>query len=192
MRICVFCGARSGRDARYTTAAANLGTALAKRGIGVVYGAGNVGMMGALADAVADAGGEIIGVIPQALVNKELAHPRLTKTHIVGTMHERKALMADLSDAFIALPGAYGTLDEWCEILTWGQLGIHRKPCGMLNVDGYFDKLLEFFDHSIEEKFLDLPTRSLFVVSSDIEDLMIKLNDYKPPFMREWVGKEQR
>ncbi len=192
MRICVFCGAKAGRGDAYTRVAAELGRELARRGIGVVYGAGNVGMMGALADAVADAGGEVIGVIPQALVNKELAHPRLTTTHIVNTMHERKKLMADLSDGFIALPGGYGTLDEWYEILTWGQLGIHRKPCGMLNIEGYFDKLLEFLAHAVQENFLDVPTKSLFVVSSQIDDLLAQMTDYKPPFMREWIANEQR
>src|SRR5215469_5924737 len=150
MHYCVFCGSNRGTNPRYA-AAAELGRCLASSGIGIVYGGGKVGLMGVLADAAIEQGGEVIGVIPRMLVDREIAHPGLTELRIVGSMHERKALMADLSDAFIAMPGGYGTLDEFCEILTWTQLGLQQKPIGMLNVDGYFDPLLALFDHAVAE-----------------------------------------
>src|SRR3954449_13611628 len=155
-RVCVFCGSKSGGRPVYADAARRLGAALAARGCELVFGAGHVGLMGVLADAVLAAGGRAVGVIPQALVDRELAHRGLTELHVVGTMHQRKALMADLSDAFVALPGGYGTGDELFEILTWAQLGIHAKPIGLLNVAGYFDAMLAWLDHMTREDFLRL------------------------------------
>lgn len=144
-------------------------------GIGIVYGGGGVGLMGALADAALAQGGEVIGVIPQSLVDRELAHRRLTNLHVVGTMHERKAMMADLSDAFIAMPGGYGTLDEFCEILTWTQLGLVQKPCGVLNVDGYFDRLLDHFDYSVAEAFVRPEHRAMIIADDNAESLIARM-----------------
>ena len=151
-RLCVFCGSRVGANPQYVASARQLGDTLARRKIGLVYGAGHIGLMGVLADAVLATGGEAIGVIPQALVDRELAHQSLTKLHIVAGMHERKALMAALSDAFLALPGAYGTADETFEMLTWNQLKIHSKPVGLLNVAGFFDSLLAWIDRRVEQQ----------------------------------------
>src|SRR4029434_4742979 len=158
--ICVFCGSNSGRRPEYGAAAAEFGRLLAQGDIRVVYGGGNVGMMGLLANAALGAGGEVIGVIPQRLVDRELAHPRLTDLRIVTSMHERKALMAELSDAFVALPGGLGTYEELCEVLTWAQLGIHHKPCGCLNILGYFDSLANLLDVAVTEGFLRLDQRA--------------------------------
>jgi uncharacterized protein (TIGR00730 family) len=153
-RICIFCGASPGREPRYAALAAETGDALARRGIGIVYGGGRVGLMGALADSALAADGEVIGVIPRGLVERELAHPGLTELRVVETLHERKALMADLSDAFIALPGGLGTLEELSEVVSWAQLGLHSKPFGVLDSFGYFDDLLRFLDHAVGEGFL--------------------------------------
>jgi uncharacterized protein (TIGR00730 family) len=150
-RVCVFCGSSSGSRPEYRTAAEELGTEVVRRKIGLVYGGGNVGLMGVIADAVLKAGGEVMGVIPENLMAKEVGHNGLTKLHVVRSMHERKALMADLSDAFIALPGGFGTLEEFCEIVTWSQLGLHTKPCGILNVQGYYSPLLAMFDHAVKD-----------------------------------------
>ena len=153
-RVCVFCGSSPGARPAYAAAAAALSQCLVARGITIVYGGGNVGLMGVLADTARAAGGEVIGVIPRALVAKEVAHTELPDLRIVESMHERKALMADLSDAFIAMPGGYGTFEEFCEILTWTQLGLQRKPCGILNIEGYYDHLLQMFDHAVAEQFV--------------------------------------
>jgi uncharacterized protein (TIGR00730 family) len=171
-RVCVFCGASSGREPAFARAANDLGRALARAGIGVVYGGGRVGMMGHLADGALAQGGEVVGVIPRALMEKELGHTGVTALHTVETMHERKALMASLSDAFAALPGGFGTLDELCEALTWAQLGLHRKPCGILNVRGYFDPLLEQMDRGVLEGFVHPADRELLKVSSSAPDLL--------------------
>src|ERR1051325_8659898 len=160
-RLCVFTGSSSGARAAYAEAARELGTLLARRGIGLVYGGARVGLMGAVADAVLAAGGEAIGVIPQALVAKEVAHTGLTALHVVESMHARKAMMSDLSDGFIALPGGWGTLEELFEVLTWAQLGLHRKPTGLLNVDGYFDGLLAFLTHTVAEAFVRTDRKSV-------------------------------
>jgi len=160
-RICVYCGSSLGRRPAYATLAAELGTALAKAGHALVYGAGNLGLMGTLADAVLAAGGDAIGVIPQHLVDRELAHQRLSRLHVVDSMHERKAMMAELADAFIALPGGMGTLEELAEILTWAQLDLHTKPVVVLNQDGYYDHLLRFLDHASGEGFLAPQHRAL-------------------------------
>src|SRR5512135_1687759 len=161
-RVCVFCGSSEGRRPAYRNAAAALGRVLATHNIGVVYGGGNVGLMGRLADAALAAGAQVVGVIPAHLVGKELAH-RGVDLRVVHSMHERKALMADLSDAFIALPGGYGTFEEFCEILTWTQLGLQRKPCGILNIAGYYDHLLKMFDHAVAEQFVKPVHRQMLI-----------------------------
>ena len=174
-RICVFCGSRSGGRPEFAAAARNLGALLAGHNLGLVYGGGKVGLMGVLADAVMAAGGEVIGVIPGSLADKEVAHGGISELRVVSTMHERKALMAELSDAFIALPGGFGTLDETFEILTWAQLGLHTKPCGMLNAGGYFDSLLVFLDSAVQEGFLQPAHRRLLVQAENPETLLRKL-----------------
>ena len=188
--ICFFCGSNVGMRPEYSAAAAVVGRLLAARGIRVVYGAGNIGLMGVLADAAVAAGGEVIGVIPQMLVDKELAHSRLTELRIVGSMHERKALMAELSDAFIALPGGLGTYEELFEVLTWAQLGIHHKPCGCLNVAGYFDPLGALLDHAVCEGFVRPQHRRLLVSSSDPAALLARLAEHQPPQEEKWLGRE--
>ena len=180
-RLCVFCGSSAGARPGYTEAARSLGDLLGRRGVTLVYGGGNVGLMGTIADAALAAGGEVIGVIPHLLARKELAHTGLTDLRIVETMQERKALMADLSDAFLALPGAYGTLDELCEVLTWLQLKLVRKPLGLLNVHGYFDALLRFFDHAVSEGFLRPPHRDMLLADDDAESLLDRLERYEIP-----------
>jgi len=173
--ICVFCGSRHGRDPVYTAAARELGRLMAERGIRLVYGGGRVGLMGEVADAVLADGGQVIGVIPTLLVEKEVEHRGLTQLHEVGSMHERKALMEQLSDAFVVLPGGFGTLDEACEILTWGQLGLHRKPLGLLNSAGYYDRLLAFLDHARDEDFLSDHNRDRVLVETDVTALLDRL-----------------
>jgi len=174
-RICVFCGANAGSRAAYTTAARDLASLMAGQKIGLVYGGGNVGLMGIIADAMLDAGSEVIGVIPASLVAKEVAHYGVTELRVVQTMHERKALMSDLSDAFIAMPGGFGTLDEFFEILTWSQLGFHRKPCGLLNIAGYYDGLLKMLDHAVAEGFLRPENRKLVIDETDSSRLLQRL-----------------
>ncbi len=180
-RVCVFCGSSAGSSPVHQQAAHRMGAALVRRGLGLVYGGGGIGLMKVLADAVLDQGGEVIGVIPKSLTTKEVAHGRVTDLRIVSSMHERKALMADLADAFVALPGAYGTLDEFCEMLTWGQLGLHQKPCGLLNVDGFYDHLLAHFDRLVTEGFLSPVYRSLVHESHEPENLLDTLSNYQPP-----------
>jgi uncharacterized protein (TIGR00730 family) len=191
-RICVFCGSNLGARAAYRQAAEQLGRALVARQIGLVYGGGNIGLMGVLADAVLDSGGEVIGVIPHALVAREVAHKGLTKLHIVESMHERKQLMADLSDAFIALPGGFGTFEEFCEAVTWSQLGIHKKPCGLLNVEGYFDPLVALFDHAVEEHFLHPLNRALVLESRTPENLLEALAAWTPKPVEKWIDRAER
>jgi uncharacterized protein (TIGR00730 family) len=185
-RLCIFCGSSKGRRSGYAAAARTMGKVLAKRGIGLVYGGGHIGLMGVIADAVLSAGAEVIGVIPRAMVDKELAMEGLTAMHVVETMHQRKALMAELSDGFAALPGASGTADEFFEIMTWAQLGLHAKPIGILNVDGYFDLLLKWLDRAVEEGFLKATHRQLVLESAEPENLLDRLQNYKP---RKNVGK---
>jgi uncharacterized protein (TIGR00730 family) len=175
MRVCVFCGSSPGARPVYLEAARELGALLAERGIGLVYGGASVGLMGELADAVLAADGEAIGVIPRSLLGRELAHARLTELHVVETMHERKALMADLSGAFVALPGGAGTLDELFEALTWRQLGLHSKPIGLLDVDGFFEPLLALADHLVEEGFVRPEHRALLLVARDPAALLDRL-----------------
>jgi uncharacterized protein (TIGR00730 family) len=166
-RICVFCGSSVGADPKYVAEAKSLGLRIAGGGWGLVYGGTSIGLMGATADAALSGGAEVIGVLPQTLQDREIAHRGLTKLHMVGSMHERKALMASLSDAFIALPGGYGTLDEFFEIVTWAQLSIHSKPCLVINTDGYFDFLLRFLDHAVREEFVKPANLKLVQVASD-------------------------
>lgn len=171
-RVCVFCGSSKGHQGFYSEVARALGQELVKRGVGLVYGGGNVGLMGVVAEVVLAGGGEVIGVIPQFLVEKELALFESTTLHIVGSMHERKALMADLTDAFVALPGGFGTLEEICEMVTWRQLALHRKPCVLLNVNGFFDALLAFFNHQVREGFVTHQNRMLIQEAKDPVDLV--------------------
>lgn len=180
-RICVFCGSSPGARPEYLQAAQQLGYALANRNIGLVYGGGKVGIMGQIAESVLENGGEVIGVIPKGLVERELAFTDLLDLRVVNSMHERKALMADLSDGFIALPGGLGTIEEFFEVVTWSQLGIHPKPCGLLNVEQYFDRLMAFLDHTVNEKFVDLEHRSMILVDEDPERLLQKFETYRPP-----------
>jgi uncharacterized protein (TIGR00730 family) len=188
-RVCVFAGSSPGVRLEYRTAAAALGRVVAVRGMGLVYGGARVGLMGILADAALEAGGEVVGVIPRALVAREVAHAGLTDLHMVESMHERKALMASLSDGFVALPGGWGTLDELFEILTWAQLGLHRKPCGLLNVHGYFDPLLTFVDHSIDEGFVRPEYRRLIAVAEAAGPLLDLMAAATPPTFDKWIDR---
>jgi len=190
-RICVFCGSHAGARPGYSAAAAALAKYLVSKNLAVVYGGGNVGLMGVLADTALAAGGEVIGVIPRSLVAKEVAHTRLSDLRIVSSMHERKALMAELSDAFIALPGGYGTFEEFCEILTWTQLGIQRKPCGILNVEGYYDRLLQMFDHAVAEQFVKPAHRQMVISGRDPESLVDRLLAYDLPVVDKWIDSRQ-
>ena len=190
-RLCVFCGSCAGSREGYADAARRLGGLLAGRQLELVFGAGHVGLMGVLADAVLRAGGRAVGVIPQALVDRELAHAGLSELRVVGTMHQRKALMEELSDGFVALPGGYGTLDELFEILTWSQLGLHGKPIGLLNVAGYFDPLLAWVDHAVAEAFIRPKHRQLLLTADTPEGLLDRLTAYRagenPP---KWIGEK--
>lgn len=179
-RICVFCGSSVGERPAYAAAARELGRTLAERGLGVVFGGGKVGLMGVLADAVLAAGGDVIGVIPDALVAREIGHSGLTKLHVVRSMHERKTLMADLASAFIALPGGYGTFEEFFEAVTWTQLGIHQKPCGLLNVDGYYDAMLTLLERAVADGFIREANRGLVLDAPDIPRLLAKLEAFHP------------
>jgi uncharacterized protein (TIGR00730 family) len=174
-KICVYCGSKPGADGIYASEAASLGTAIAQSGFGMVYGGGNVGLMGITADSVLAAGGQVVGVIPHALKQRELAHQGLTELLVVDDMHERKALMADRADAFITLPGGYGTLEELFEALAWSQLGIHQKPVGLLNTAGYFDHLLAFLDHAVKQEFLRDNHRTLLQIERDPRKLVENL-----------------
>ncbi len=191
-RICVFCGSSQGSRTEYRAAAEELGAELARRGTGLVYGGGNVGLMGVLADAVLGAGGEVIGVIPENLMAREVGHNGLTKLHVVRSMHERKALMADLSDAFIAMPGGFGTLEEFCEVVTWAQLGLHAKPCGILNVMGFYTSLLSMFDHAVQERFLKPENRALVLARDSVAELLRALEDWRPVRVEKWLDRETR
>jgi len=192
-RLCVFCGSQVGKQPFYAENARQLGSLLAQHGIGLVYGAGNIGLMGVLADAVLQAEGEVIGVIPKALVEKEVAHALLTELHIVDTMHQRKALMADRADGFAALPGGYGTADELFEILTWAQLGLHAKPIGLLNVAGYFDPLLGWLERMVQEGFLKPKHFRLLQVAEQVEQLLNMMINYRAEQVEDkWIKSEDR
>jgi uncharacterized protein (TIGR00730 family) len=189
--ICVFCGSSPGNDPAYAEAASRLGRILAERDTTLVYGGGHVGLMGVVADAALDAGGEVIGVMPRSLVDREIGHTGLTKLHVVGSMHERKALMSELSDGFVALPGGNGTLEEFFEVLTWAQLGEHGKPCGLLNVAGYYDPLLAVFDRMVNRAFLKEEHRNLVLVEEDAKSLLERFEGYEPPKTVKWIGPSE-
>jgi uncharacterized protein (TIGR00730 family) len=177
--VCVFCGSSFGDKPIYRETAERMGRTLAERGLTLVYGGGNVGLMGVTADAALEAGGRVVGVIPQALADWEVAHDGLTELVIVQSMHERKARMAEASDAFIALPGGYGTLEELCEVLTWSQLGLHKKPCGVLNVEGYYDPLLALFERAVQDRFLGAEHRDLVLADTDVNTLLDRVASYQ-------------
>jgi uncharacterized protein (TIGR00730 family) len=189
--VCVFCGSSTGSNTAYTEAARSLGTTLAEANIRLVFGGGHVGLMGEISNAAIAAGGDVIGVIPKFLVERELAHEGLTDLRIVGSMHERKAMMSDLSEGFIALPGGTGTLEEFFEVLTWAQLGEHEKPCGLLNVAKYFDPLLAAFEHMVEEGFLSKSNRALVLVESEPKNLLRRFEHYEPPKTAKWIDRSE-
>ncbi|MFC1878600.1 TIGR00730 family Rossman fold protein [Chloroflexota bacterium] len=182
-RICVFCGSSPGGNPNYNQAAISLGQELARQRIGLVYGGGKVGMMGAIAQAVLESGGEVIGVIPEQLAHQEVAFTDLNDLRVVKTMHERKAMMVDLADGFIALPGGLGTFEEFFEVLTWAQLSIHKKPCGILNINGYYSDLIRFLDHAVSEQFIGNEHRSILQVGDQPAELLDKFNNYQAPIL---------
>lgn len=188
-RICIYCGSAAGRDPRYRDAAAAFGAALAARGLGIVYGGGATGMMGAVADAALGEGGEVIGVIPETLLAREVGHRDVTRLEVVTSMHERKARMAELADGFIALPGGLGTFEELFEILTWAQLGFHRKPCGLINMAGYYDHLVTFLDHAVDTGFLRRGNRDMLLVDDDGDRLLDRFAEYRAPRVTQWIDE---
>jgi hypothetical protein len=196
-RICAFCGSNAGHDPLYRATAEELGRLLAERQIELVYGGGNVGLMGALADACLAAGGTVVGVIPEALLGKEVAgrhvdHRALTRLEVVDSMHTRKARMAELADGFVALPGGFGTFEEFCEVLTWGQLGFHVKPMGLLNVNGFYDPLLALFERAVAEGFLREQNRAMALAADDIESLLAAMAAYRPDPVSKWLKEAQQ
>jgi len=188
-RICVFCGSSPGRSPAYTEAAVKLGQTLVARGLGLVYGGASVGLMGKLADTVLEAGGEVIGVIPDSLLRYEVTHEGLPDLRVVGSMAERKTLMAELSDGFISLPGGTGTLDEMFEMLTWSQLGDHDKPSGLLDVEGFYSHLIAFLDHAVEERFLRSEHRAMLIVETSANALLDRFESYAAPKLEKWIGR---
>jgi uncharacterized protein (TIGR00730 family) len=189
--ICVFCGSNGGAHPAYLAAAENVGQGLARRGIRVVYGGGRVGMMGAVADAARAAGGEVIGVIPQQIFDLEIGHTGLDDLRVVSSMHERKALMAELADAFVALPGGIGTLEELFEVYTWAQLGLHHKPLALLDVAGYYQPLAAFLDHAVTQRFLRAETRAMLSVADDLDGLLEALARWQPAPTHKWIDLEE-
>lgn len=189
--VCVYCGSSAGDRPEYVDAARALGHALAQRGIELIYGGAQVGLMGHVANAVLERGGRVIGVIPQMLVRKEIAHAGLTALHVTASMHERKQKMADLSEGFIALPGGIGTFEELFEIWTWGQLGLHRRPCGLLNVAGYYDDLVRFLDHATASGFIRAEQRAMLSVESDVDALLARFEAYSAPAVEKWLRREE-
>lgn len=189
--VCVYCGSSHGARELYTEAARALGTALATTGRTLVYGGGNVGLMGVVADAALAARGKVIGVIPQPMVDKELAHHGLTELHIVGSMHERKALMAELSEGFIAMPGGIGTLEEMFEIWTWAQLGIHARPIGLLNVNGFYEPLVRFLDQLVTERFVRVENREMLAVAAEVPELLKQMEAYQPTNVPKWISRAE-
>lgn len=190
-RVCVFCGSSPGANPAYTEAARELGGLLAQRGLGLVYGGAHVGLMGAVADAALAAGGAVIGIIPESLVRKEVAHTGLEDLRVVRSMHERKAQMADLADGFIALPGGCGTFEEFFEIVTWAQIGIHSKPSALLNVAGYYDPLLSLFEHAVAERFVRPEHRHLILTDTDPARLLDAMERYRAPVLEKWMDRNQ-
>jgi uncharacterized protein (TIGR00730 family) len=190
-RLAVFCGSSMGASETYQVEAIQLGKELAKRGIALVYGGSSLGIMGTVADAVLEFGGQVIGVIPKMLEEKEISHPHLTELIVVDSMHERKAKMVELADGFIALPGGMGTLEEFFEVLTWAQLGLHQKPCGILNISHYYDLLISFFDHINEQQFLQDKYHSMVLIDSNPDHLIEKFKSYVPPAVKTYIKEEQ-
>jgi hypothetical protein len=190
-RICVYCGSSPGKNPAYTDAANQFARVMCEREIGLVYGGAAIGVMGAIADAVLAGGQEVIGVIPESLAIKEVAHQNLSELHIVASMHERKAMMAELADGFIAMPGGWGTLEEIFEILTWAQLGFHEKPCALFNVEGYYDGLISFLEHSFEQQFVKQLCRPMLMQGDDPEDLLDRFAAYRAPKVRKWVQEDE-
>jgi hypothetical protein len=188
--ICVFCGSRFGNNSVYRAAATDLGKLLAEKELALVYGGGNVGLMGEIANSVLAHGGKATGVIPQFLVEKELVHEKLSEVRIVQSMHERKALMAELADGFIAMPGGFGTLEETVEVLTWAQLGLHRKPIGLLNIEGYFNALYEFFEHMVKENFLHTEYKEMILIRDNATEMMDSLVSFRLPDIDKWDDLE--
>ena len=186
-KICVYCGSNPGLNPRFREAAIELGNELVARDLGLVYGGASVGIMGVIADTVLAGGGEVTGVIPLALNEKEIAHPGLTKLHVVASMHERKALMAELADGFIALPGGWGTIEEIFEVLTWAQLGFHQKPCGLLNEQGYYDHLFAFLEHAIEQQFVNAEYWPMLMMKPDAASILDAFSIYKAPNVKKWI-----
>lgn len=184
--IAVYCGSSKGIDPIYMEEAKNLGKTLVENGLDLVYGGATVGCMGAVADAVMESGGNVIGVIPEKLKNVEIAHQHLTELHVVKTMHERKALMAEYADGFIALPGGSGTLEEWFEVFTWAQLGYHNKPCALLDINNYYSPILSLFDHMIEQGFVKSEYKDLIVIDNDSKQLVHKLMNHKSAYIHKW------
>jgi len=189
MRLCIFCGSSPGARPEYAEATVELAQVLAARGIGIVYGGASVGLMGLLADSAMEAGGEVVGVIPNALERKEIARHGITELHVVDSMHERKALMAELSDAFIALPGGSGTLEELFEVFTWSQLGLHRKACALLNVAGYYDGLAAFLDHAVDERFLRPEHRGMLLCGDTPTAVLDALERFDAPLVDKWIDR---
>lgn len=189
--VCIFCGSSKGTDGAYLEAARQTGICMVQRGHRLVFGGSCVGLMGAIADTILEHGGEAIGVMPQFLVEKERAHPALTELRVVNSMHERKALMAELSDGFIALPGGFGTYEEFCEVLTWGQLGFHRKPCGLLNVKGFYDPLLALFDQAVNKGFVRTEDRKILIAAEAPQRLLNLMEDYDPPRLPQWAAPDK-
>lgn len=189
--ICVYCGANVGADPAYAEMARALGRQLAAENIALIYGGGHIGLMGVLADAALAAGARVVGVIPRALAERELAHQGLTGLHVVGSMHERKMLMAELSEGFIALPGGFGTFEEFCEVLTWAQLGMHAKPCGLVNVAGYYDPLLALFDRAVAEGFVRPEHRAMVLEAVDPKTLLAVMRSYRPPAVEKWIDLDK-
>jgi len=187
----VFCGSNAGANPAYTAAAEAVGRGLAQRGIRVVYGGGRVGLMGALADAARAAGGEVVGVMPQALIDREIGHDGIDDLRVVGTMHERKALMVELSEAFIGLPGGVGTLEELFEVYTWAQLGIHAKPIALLDVAGYFEPLAAFLDHAVAERFVRPETRAMLAIDDSLEGVLQAFERWRPPAVHKWIDLDE-
>lgn len=189
--VCVYCGSSPGRLDAYADAARALGQTLVARDLGLVYGGASIGLMGLIADTVLQLGGRAVGVIPQALARKEVVHRHLTELHVTQSMHERKTMMAELSDGFIAMPGGIGTFEEIFEIWTWAQLGIHAKPCGLLNVAGYFDALTSFLDHATAEEFLKPPHRALLIVEQQPQALLDRFASYQSPNTKKWLESDE-
>ena len=187
--ICVFCGSSVGKRDEYLQQARNLGQIIAQKNMTLVYGGGNIGVMREIADSTLKHGGKVIGVMPQHIVDKEVAHYNITQLHIVSSMHERKAKMAELSDAFIALPGGFGTIDELFEVMTWNQLDIISKPTGMLNIEGYFDHLISFMDHAVDEKFVRPEHKKNLIVETDANILIQKLEKFVPQQAQKWIDR---